>query len=225
MGITHLPAIEDYWRNDEHLRYHPIAEKISRERFREITRYLHFVDNTQLPKRGEHNYDRLGKVRPLIQFCLERFLSNFNPHCEQAIDEAMIPFQGRSAIKQYMPLKPTKRGFKVWVRADSPTGYFCEFSIYEGQSESTEDSTDAGLGTRVVKKLTRNIINKFHHVYFDNFFSSPKLIQDLLADDIYSCGTARINRKGWPSDLKKKPKKYIRDNLQLKKRCINFMYN
>ena len=26
-------------------------------------------------------------------------------------------------MKQYMPKKPTKRGFKVWVRGDSSNGY------------------------------------------------------------------------------------------------------
>ena len=219
MSINHLPAIEDYWRTDPFLHYSPVADRISRYRFREISRYLHFVDNTQLPKRGEDNYDRLGKVRPIIQFCLEKFLSNYNPNCEMAIDEAMIPFQGRSSIKQYMPLKPTKRGFKVWVRADSHNGYFSEFSVYEGQTDSTNDSTD-GLSSRVVKKLTRKVVGKFHHIFFDNFFSSPKLLQDLLEDNIYACGTARINRKGWPSDLKNKSKKYLRDNLQLVNRYI-----
>lgn len=30
----------------------------------------------------------------------------------QSIDESMEKFKGRSAIKQYMPLKPIKRGIK-----------------------------------------------------------------------------------------------------------------
>ena len=33
-------------------------------------------------------------------------------------------------MKQYIPLKPTKRGFKVWVRADPVTGYFCDLSFH-----------------------------------------------------------------------------------------------
>ena len=217
MSINHLPAVEDYFRTEPFLRYSPLADRIARQRFRDITKYLHFVDNTKLPKRGETNYDRIGKVRPIMNFCQHQFLSNFNPNCEQAIDEAMIPFQGRSSIKQYMPLKPTKRGFKVWVRADSSNGYFSEFSVYEGRSE-TESGSVEGLGSRVVKKLTRNITGKFHHVFFDNFFSSPKLMLDLLDDEIYSCGTVRINRAGWPEDLRNKSKKYLRDCLQLKNR-------
>jgi hypothetical protein len=34
----------------------------------------------------------------------ERFLVLYQPHCENSVDEAMIPFQGRSALKQYMPV-------------------------------------------------------------------------------------------------------------------------
>ncbi len=39
---------EDYWSRDPHYRYAPIADKISRQRFRDISRYLHFVDNDHL---------------------------------------------------------------------------------------------------------------------------------------------------------------------------------
>ena len=217
MGINHLPSIHDYWRVDPFVRFSPIADRITRNRFKEITRYLHFVDNTQLQKRGEPNYDRLGKIRPIMLICKQKFLSNYEPNCEQAIDEAMIPFQGRSAIKQYLPMKPIKRGLKVWVRADSHHGYFSDFSVYEGQSESAGSSQD-GLGMRVVKSLTRHLVGKFHHIYFDNFFSSPKLLHDLLQDGIYACGTVRVNRRGWPNELKNKTKKYIRDYLKLEKR-------
>ena len=204
MGINHLPSIHDYWRVDPFVRFSPIADRITRNRFKEITRYLHFVDNTQLQKRGEPNYD------PIMLICKQKFLSNYEPNCEQAIDEAMIPFQGRSAIKQYLPMKPIKRGLKVWVRADSHHGYFSDFSVYEGQSESAGSSQD-GLGMRVVKSLTRHLVGKFHHIYFDNFFSSPKLLHDLV----------RVNCRGWLNELKNKTKKYIRDYLKLEKTVNN----
>ena len=40
-----------------------------------------------------------------------------------------------------------------------------------------------------------------HHVYFDNFFSSMQLLLNLAKDGIYSCGTLRSNRIGFPVDL------------------------
>ena len=76
-------------------------------------RFLHFADNSSLPERDDPQYDRLGKVRPVMEKLQERFTEVYQPHCENAIDEAMIPFQGRSTLKQYMPAKPVKRGIKV----------------------------------------------------------------------------------------------------------------
>ena len=37
MGLVQLPKLEDYWRRDEYLRYTPISDQISRDRFREST--------------------------------------------------------------------------------------------------------------------------------------------------------------------------------------------
>lgn len=36
----------------------------------------------------------------------------------------------------------------------------------------------------------------------DNFFASVNLFQELLSENIYCCGTARANRKGFPAMLK-----------------------
>ena len=52
MGVNRLPEIRDFWSTNPVLHYAPIADRISRDRFEEITRYLHFVDNRSLPARG-----------------------------------------------------------------------------------------------------------------------------------------------------------------------------
>ena len=67
----------------------------------------------------------------------------------------MIAFQGRSSLKQYLPLKPVKQGIKVWCRADSYNGYICEFQIYTGKQESEQRETT--LGERVVLDLTQKL--------------------------------------------------------------------
>ena len=100
---------------------------------------------------------------------------------------------------EYVPKKPIKRGIKVWVLADSDNGYFHNLQVYTGKEESAEK----GLGARVVKDLTRPIKKKHHNVFFDNFFTSVKLLEDLEKDGVYACGTARIDRKGFPPSLKK----------------------
>ena len=199
MAINHLPSLDDYWRRDPLLHYAPIADRITRDRFRELSRYLHFADNDSLLPRDAPGYDRLGKVRPVIEHLSTKFAALYEPHREVAIDEAMIKFQGRSSLKQYNPMKPIKRGIKVWVLADSHNGYFMRFQVYTGKDGNR---VEHGLGERVVKTLTSELKGKHHHTFFDNFFTSEKLVQDLLADDIYACGTARKDRKGFPPTLK-----------------------
>ena len=123
MGINRLPKHYDYWSTDPALHNFVIASCISCHRFEEIKRYLHFVDNDILPKRGEEGYNKLGKVQPIIDEIRQTSLESYKPNKENAIDEAMIKFKGQSTLKQYAPDKPIKRGIKVWMRADSHNGY------------------------------------------------------------------------------------------------------
>ena len=95
MGVNRLPEIRDYWAWDEKLNNTFISSRITRDRFEEITRYLHFVDNNTLPLRDEPGYHRLQKVAPIITLMKERFLGCYNPHPQNSIDEAMIPFKGK----------------------------------------------------------------------------------------------------------------------------------
>ena len=151
MGINHLPSLNNYWSRDPCLRYVPVADRITQERFLEISRYLYFVNNDTLVPYEEDGHDCLGKVRPLIDHQFTKFAQAYEPHRDIAVDEAMIKFQGRSSLKQYMPLKPTKHGIKVWVAADSTNGHFSRFKVYTGNKNNT---TEHGLEARVVKTLT-----------------------------------------------------------------------
>ena len=116
----------------------------------------------------------------------------------------MILFKGRSSLKQYNPMKPIKRGYKIWARADMD-GYMSKFSIYQGKNGALEDLDVPdcfGLGEKVVLHLTLDLIGKNHKVYFDNYFSAVPLAEYLLLNEVYCCGTIRSNRKHLPRDLK-----------------------
>ena len=71
------------------------------------------------------------------------------------------------------------------------------FEVYLGKEPGRERQN--GLGYDVVMNMTEPFWNKNHHVYFDNFFSSPKLLEDLLERKTYACSTVCVNRKGLPS--------------------------
>lgn len=211
MGINKLPCIYDYWKEDPTYHYSPIADRIPRGRFIEISRFLHFTDNaSNAVQNTDPLYDRLWKIRPVINSLSKKFLEVYNPHSVCSIDEAMIRFKGRSTMKQYLPQKPVKSGIKVWVRADSVNGYVSEFQVYHGKQGQRETS----LGERVVKDLSRALVGKYYTIYCDNYFSSVKLFNDLLKDSIYACGTLRSNRVGYPQEFKPFVKKGLQERGQ-----------
>ena len=70
--------------------------------------------------------------------------------------------------------------------------------MYTGRKEDRQ----VGLGAYVVQTLTEDLKDKHHHVYFDNFFTSYQLLEDLEEKGIYGCGTARKDRKEFPAGLK-----------------------
>lgn len=80
-------------------------------------------------------YDRLGNVRPLTDMVGRALVSSYVPGRDVVVDEAMIPFKVRSSLKQYTPMKPVKRGIKVWCLADGKTGYVQKFLDYIGKND------------------------------------------------------------------------------------------
>ena len=74
--------LRDYWSTDKLLHYAPIADRISRDHFEDVTRYLHFVDNMTLPARGNEGFSRLQKVEPVIAHLKARFKTVYYPHCQ-----------------------------------------------------------------------------------------------------------------------------------------------
>lgn len=59
------------------------------------------------------------------------------------------------------------------------------------------------LGEKVVKDLSRVLVNKNYHMYFDNYFSSIDLMNSLLKDKIFACATVRKDRSGLPKNQMK----------------------
>ena len=114
----------------------------------------------------------------------------------------MIKFEGRLSIKQYLSLKSIKRGYKVRCLCDSITGYSLNYQIYLGKEETS--GKEIPLGERVVFDLISGHNFQGEHLYFDNFFTSLRLLESLKLHNIKACGTIRPDRAGIPWDFVKK---------------------
>ena len=205
IGYHKLPSSTDYWKGDQDLSVPFVSSVLPRNRFSQILGNLHIYDNHAIP---EGNKDKLLKVRPLITAMNNNYMQLYNVSRKVSIDESMILYKGRHSIKQYNPMKPIKRGYKLWVRADMD-GYISKFDVYQGKTDtssgdSEDNSTEQefGLGEQVVQTMTKDLFGKYHQVYFDNFFTSIPLMEYLKANGVDACGTIRSHRKCLPHDLK-----------------------
>ena len=201
MGVHKLPSVEDYWSQHPLLGAPGISRGMPIQRFKALQSCLHLNDNTTARKRGEPGYDKLHKIRPVMESIRENCQRCYSLHREVSVDEAMVGFKGRSSMKQYCPMKPTKRGYKVWALSDSHTGYMYNFAIYCG---ATPGVTEHGLGASVVRTMTEPVLEKGHFLFFDNYFSTVSLAQFLRTKNTYCIATARTDRTAWPTNLKNK---------------------
>ena len=49
-----------------------------------------------------------------------------------SVDKSIICFMGRTSLKQYNPMKPIRREYKLWCVADND-GYVYKFEEYTGK--------------------------------------------------------------------------------------------
>ena len=76
-------------------------------------------------------------------------------------------------MKQYLPMKLVKRGFKVWVWSKSHNRDMCELECYTGHKG---DKTEVGLGSSVVTRLTWDLVGKSYYFFFVSVFVSPVVV-------------------------------------------------
>lgn len=187
-GYHTLPQVKLYWSSDEDKGVEFVKNAMSRNRFLDIKQNIHLADNNQLDKT-----DKFAKVRPLVDLVNSNFLKYgiFKHHL--SIDEQMVPYFGRHSAKMFLKGKPVRLGFKMWCLASSD-GYLYQFIPYAGK-HGENVKREFGLGETVVINLLKVLENKStHKVYFDNFFTSYKLLVHLKSQGYFATGTVRENR-------------------------------
>ena len=172
----------------------------SRKRFFELKSYIYFCD-PEHELSEEESRDTLYKVRAIYNELVTKFKQLFNCSREISIDEAMVPFKGKLAIKVRMPDKPVKFGVKFFELCDAKTGYCKNFSLYAGQDN--RQAGNLGKTGKVVMDLLKDLYYTNHHLYVDNFYTSPILFLMLKERGILAAGTARP-RRGYPNEQLKR---------------------
>lgn len=189
MASINYPILRMYWM--ERWKFVMISDQMSRNRYQQLRNSLKFVfDDDFTPE--EKAKDKLYKVRPLINR-VQKGCQQQNKSQNLSIDEMIIPFTGSCGIKQYCPGKPNPVGLKAFVLA-KPNGVVCDFHIYQGTTTYPEyDNTSFGLAEKAILSLADQLVPG-HVLYFDRYFSSQKLADELSSRGILCSGTLMKNR-------------------------------
>ena len=120
-GYAGLPRQEMHRERQEDSHNLVVSAMMTKTEFLEYKRYLHLADNNALS-----SLDKFEKVRPLFNAINEQCILNYQPTQHISIDESMVPYFEKHGAKQYIPSKPIKFEFKLWVMA-TPLAYCIQF--------------------------------------------------------------------------------------------------
>ena len=169
MSVVNLPSLKMHWAKDfAFCNFFP-ANVMARNRFNKLSQYFHVNDREamELDANGRPR-DRLFLIRPILEKVKAACKENHVPDGDVTVDKAMMAFRGRHGLKQYMPNKPTKYGIKVWQLNVTKKSYCSNFSLYLGKPTGGE--REKNLGKKVVLEMSKDLVGKQNHAYFDNFF-------------------------------------------------------
>ena len=188
MSIVKLPSTCMYWSNE--LYFEKVASVMTLNRFEKIKLFLHCNDDMQRP---ENCTDKLYKIRPIVNMLKESFISLKHEEI-MCIDEQVVPFKGRSSLKQYNPQKPKKWGYKFYTLA-SIDGLVHNFEIHSGSIDVCKGQPDLKASGNIVMHLSVNVQrHKWHKLFLDNWYTGLELIKTLYDQGIACTGTVRTNR-------------------------------
>ena len=150
MAIVELPNLELYWSTQPLFHGNWARAFMSKIRFKQFGCFLKISNY-----KTEDKDDKLAKVRFLHDYVRRKSMKLYQPSRNISIDERMVRNKGRYSFRQYIKDKPTKWGMKIWVLAESTTGYTYDYEVYTGRSNV---KSVTGLGYDVVMKLCKSFL-------------------------------------------------------------------
>lgn len=196
IGIIPKPSIGDYWTTEFFTQTPAFHHIMPRKRFTDIAKNLHFVDNHDPAAREA---GKLWKVCPLLEYIGQRFKEVYIPQRNICIDEAIMLYRGRLALKAFK--YKSQFGIKSYTVCESGTGksgYIWNYKMYSGK-----DTAGGALKSqKIVTNLLHGLENSGYTLWMDDSHCSPDLFFELQRMGVDACGTVLPNKKNMPLDCK-----------------------
>ncbi|OXA56616.1 piggyBac transposable element-derived protein 4 [Folsomia candida] len=199
MGVVRKPTLQDYWSTNSLIATYSFGDSMSRDRFLQILRALHFV-NLEDPELNQT--DRFHKLGSILSRILANFKNFVNPGEFLTLDEELMPYKGSLSIRQYNSKKRGRFGIESFFLMDSQHRYVLDIIPYQGKATTIHDRswiTKYGFGGAIALTfLQKAYFGKNHRLILDNYFQSPTLAKVLVRKRVFVLGTVRRTRKFMP---------------------------
>lgn len=110
------------------------SDVMSHDRFILLVKYLHFNDNTRFDANDMDNNPKLFKIKPILDYIVNKFKTTYIPERDIAIDESLLLWKGRLGWKMYIPNKRSRFGIESFKLCESSSGYIWNLIVYTGRS-------------------------------------------------------------------------------------------
>ena len=195
------PEYSSYFTSNKLFATPGMKNLLSYNRFVNIDRFLHFVDNVEL---GD-NYPKCAKIQPVWDYLNSRYQMLYTPKRYISIDESLLLWKGRLSWKQSILTKRARFGFKMYSINESDTGYLYRSFLYTGKEFTDQLKGNYHyVATKIVMELMENLLDQGRTLFVDNWYTSFELAQLMLTRNTDLVGTLRVDRKSLPPQIKKK---------------------
>jgi len=94
MGHGQCECLKDCWSREEQYFTPFYSKTMVRDRFFHILGFLHFENNDNPPNRDDPHYDRIWKIRNILDTLNDKFYELYNPTEHLAVGEVIVLFKG-----------------------------------------------------------------------------------------------------------------------------------
>ena len=211
LSVNPTRQIRHLFSSDPFMSNAGIRNVFTLKRFLKIGHYFCVSDKSVEPPKDSEHYDKLFKIRPVVEHLNKMFPKYYGHGKNQTVDESSVKMKSKDSVRMFSPLKPAKFAWKVWSRCDSDSPqrpYLLQFIPYLGKKHTKVSKH--GLFFDVMNELTKSLRGSNARLYTDSAYGSVKIALFLMKHSIYLTSTLRSNSIGLPPQVKCPPKKLPR---------------
>ena len=215
MSINPSRQLRHVFSSDPYMNNSGLRSVFTLKRFTKISNYFCVSDKSMEPDKESSSYDKLYKMRPIVEHLNNAFPRYWHYSGTICIDESTVKMRSRDSVKQYNPSKPNRYGWKVWSCCDSESPqkpYLISFIPYLGKKFTKVSKY--GLFFDVVTKLTEPMRGSNVRLYTDSAYSHLRTFTYLMKHSIYASGTVRSNSLGLHPFVRAPPQKNGKRGIQ-----------